>query len=433
MFRKFIYTLLIATISGFTFLNASAQTAPISGKVEIKKADGSVEPVAGALVEVFRTDIKASGPTAKTDKKGIFNFAGLPLGAVYVISVSAPGAQPTYYPNVRAGDMDLKIEMSPGDGRRLTPDEVREYLARTGAAAGGEMTEEQKKAQAEYEAKVKEIQAKNEKIKQETAIIQAALKEGNDAFQAKNFELAVAKYDEGIAANPTFAGSAPVLLNNKGAALRELAVRKFNDNVKNPDASARLEAFKAVKDYLSRAVEGYKQSLEILNAAAPNDIAGQLKQSQTYTALRGIKDTFRLMVQTEQVDESKLEIAKTYLPVYFENEQSAEAKEQAKTLMADLYRVAGNPEQAIIEYRKVLETSPDNLDAMAGLGLSLVNIGYVNNNKEQLQEGANILQKYASAAPDGHKYKQDALALIQNLKEEQKITPQKAAPKKKGN
>ncbi|MBO0200996.1 hypothetical protein, partial [Vibrio alginolyticus] len=68
---------------------------------------------------------------------------------------------------------------------------------------------------------------------------------------------------------------------------------------------------------------------------------------------------------------------------------------------------------------------PDNLDALAGLGLSLVNAGYINNNKEQLQEGANYLQKYAAAAPDGHKYESDALGLIESLKAEQKITAQK--------
>ncbi|MCV4873056.1 carboxypeptidase-like regulatory domain-containing protein, partial [Escherichia coli] len=65
----------------------------------MKKADGTVVPVQGALVEIFRTDIKSSGPADKTDKKGVFNFAGLPLGATYVISVSAPGAAPQYLPN----------------------------------------------------------------------------------------------------------------------------------------------------------------------------------------------------------------------------------------------------------------------------------------------------------------------------------------------
>lgn len=91
-------------------------------------------------------------------------------------------------------------------------------------------------------------------------------------------------------------------------------------------------------------------------------------------------------------------------------------------------------DNAVAEYRKALETSPDNLDGMVGLGLSLVNAGFINDNKEQLQEGANVLQKFVAAAPDTHKFKKDATEAIEMLKAEQKITPQKVTPaKRRGN
>ena len=69
----------------------------------------------------------------------------------------------------------------------------------------------------------------------------------------------------------------------------------------------------------------------------------------------------------------------------------------------------------------------------AGLGFSLVNVGYVNNDKSQLQEGANFLQKFASAAPDTNKYKADAVALIATLKTEQNVAPVKSGGAKKKN
>lgn len=83
------------------------------------------------------------------------------------------------------------------------------------------MTAEQKKAQAEFEKQKADIENKNKKIESENAIISQALKDGNAAFNAKDWDLAITKYTEGIAASPNFAGSAPVLLNNKGAALRK--------------------------------------------------------------------------------------------------------------------------------------------------------------------------------------------------------------------
>ena len=428
MFRKSILAAAMPLIFIIAAGVAAAQTAPVSGRVELKKADGTVVPVQGALVEIFRTDIKSSGPADKTDKKGVFNFAGLPLGATYVISVSAPGAAPQYLPNVKAGNTDIKITLSEGDGRRLTPDEVREALARSGTAgeAPPELTAGEKKAKEEYEKKVKEIQEKNAKIQQKTAIIEAALKDGNAAFQAKNWDAAIAKYDEGIAADPDFAGSAPVLMNNKGAALRERAVLIYNQNVKNPDTTAKLEAFRRVKEDLGTAAATYARSLEILKNAQPGDINDpKLRESQMAVALRGASDTFRLMTLTEQIDETKLDLAKTLIPEYISIETDPTRKNQAKLILADLYRILGDADNAIAEYRKIVEEMPDNLDALAGLGLSLVNAGYINNNKEQLQEGANYLQKYAAAAPDGHKYKSDALGLIESLKAEQKITPQK--------
>lgn len=432
-------SLLFAVVLCFGSVAVFAQNAPVTGKVELKKADGTVVPVEGATVEAFRTDIKSAGPADKTDKKGQFSFAGLQLGATFVLSVSASGASPTYLPNIRPGNgsENLTITLSEGDGRKLTADEVRAALAKAPTpGASGTLTKEQREAllkeQADYEKKKAEVESKNTKIQQENAVIEASLKAGNEAFGAKNWDVAVAKYNEGIAASPDFAGSAPVLLNNKGAALRERAVVKYNTNVKSTDATVKIEAFKAVKADFAEAADAYNRSWTILKAAQPGDISDpKIKDAQLAAAATGAKDTFRLMALTEQVDDTKLDIAKALIPEYIAIETDAAKKEAAKLILADVYRVAGNADGAIAEYRKVLETTPDNLDAMAGLGLSLVNAGYINDNKAQLQEGANVLQKFASAAPDTHKYKDDAVGLIETLKTEQKIAPQKAGSTKK--
>lgn len=441
MFRKVLESISFAIFSVSLFaISAMAQTSPISGIIELKTADNKVVPVEGAVVEVYRTDTKSGGPSDKTDKKGQFSFAGILVGGTYVLAVSAPGASPNYYPNVKPGQSsdNIKILLEVGDGRKLTADEVRQLVAQSsggGSISGGEMSEEDKKKKAEYDAEVKKVTEKNERIKQETAIIQASLKEGIAAFEAKNWDVAVAKFDEGVNANPTFAGSAPVLLNNKAAALRQRAILTYNENVKNPDATAKFAAFTKVRTDLGNAAESHFKAIEIMKNAGATDVTDpNQKTREITTALRGGAESFRLMARTEQVDDTKLEIAKTLLPEYIAQETDATQKEAAKLILADLYRVAGDADNAILEYRKALEVSPENVDVLAGLGLSLVNAGYINNNKEQLQEGANFLQKFASVAPDTHKYKADAVSLIENLKADQKITPQKVAPaRRRGN
>ncbi len=434
MFRRSLLLSFAALIVGFvTVGQVLAQGSPVRGVVKLTKADNTVVPVADAVIDVYRIDSKQTLPSSKTNKRGEFVFVQFPYGQTFALAVSGPGISPQIVPGVRAGQENLVVNVREGDGKKFTEAEVRQGVSGAVGQPTGEMSEEDKKKQAEFEAKKADVDAKNKKIEEENATITRALQEGNAAFNAKNFDLAVSKYAEGIAASPDYAGSAPVLLNNKGAALRERAVIKYNQTVKAPDATAKIEGMKAVRADLGDAAEGYGRSLTILKNAQPADISDpKVKEAQVTAALVGAKDTFRLMAATEQVDETKLELAKTLMPEYLAVETDAAKKESSKLILADLYRVVGDSANAIAEYRKVLETSPDNLDAMAGLGLSPVNAGYINNDKAQLQEGSNMLQKYATAAPDGHKYKSDAVGLIENLKAEQKITPQKTAGPKRG-
>src|SRR5687768_13321200 len=226
MFRRSLFLPLVASVVIFIgFGQAVAQSgAPVRGVVKVTKADNTVVPVADATIEVFRTDsAKGSLPPSKTNKKGEFHFVQFPFGQTFALLVSGPGITPLIFPAVKAGQENIVIDVKEGDGRKYTEAEVRQALAGAVSAPSGELTAEQKKAQAEQAAKIAAVEASNKKIEQENAVITRTLKEGNDAFTAKNFDLAVAKYSEGVAASPDFAGSAPVLLNNKGAALRERA------------------------------------------------------------------------------------------------------------------------------------------------------------------------------------------------------------------
>lgn len=417
--------------------SASAQTAPVTGKVELLKADGTREPVAGALVEPFRMDIKASAPSAKTNNKGEFSFAGIQLGPAYVLSVSGPNISPTFLPNVRAGQERLLITVRPGDGSRLTEDEVRigvAAAAKAGPEGKVELTEEQKKAQAEYEAKVKEIEAKNAKANKVNEVVGRAIKEGNDAFTAKNYDLAIAKYDEGIQVDPDYVGSAPIFYNNRGAALMARAINTYNTAIKATDTSQKVAGLGSTKKDLSDAATGYLKSWNVMKNAPAAEIADRNNyDAAKLSSLKGSRDIFRMAVRTEQVDEATIEAAKILIPEYLAVEQDEPLKAEARLIFADLYRVTGDSENAIAAYKKILETSPNDPDAMAGAGLSLVNLGYMNDDKTKLQEGANLLQQFANIAPANHKFKDDAVALIETLKKEQNVTPQKVTPARKRN
>ena len=89
-------------------------------------------------------------------------------------------------------------------------------------------------------------------------------------------------------------------------------------------------------------------------------------------------------------------------------------------------------EQALAEYKKILDVTPDDPDALVKSGLALFNIGAMqNNDKAKYQEAANFLQQFVEKAPDTEKLKElkaDAKAILDELKEPAKCEGGKTAP-----
>src|SRR5215831_5286990 len=79
--HRFIFRSLLGFLGLFLFCaSAWGQTGSLSG--DVKDADG--KPMVGALIKIERTDIKGNYKV-KTDKKGHYFHAGLPLGTYNVI------------------------------------------------------------------------------------------------------------------------------------------------------------------------------------------------------------------------------------------------------------------------------------------------------------------------------------------------------------
>lgn len=420
MFRK-NYLIGFLTITLFLIGSAAVfaqTTAPVRGRVELKGADGKATPVQGALVEVFRADVKSKFPSDTTDKKGNFTFAGLPLGAVFILSISGPGISPEIIPNIKSGMENLVINVLPGDGKKWTEEEVRQAVAGGANTQSSELTAEQKKKQEELDKKRAEIEAKNKKIESQTAMVQKALDEGNAAYNSKNFDVAVVKYEEGFQANPDFVGSAPVLLNNKGAALRQRATIVFNENSGNKDPGAKTAAMAKVRQDLADAADAYNKSWTLIKNAPTTDINDpKSHEANKVNALNGARETFRIMAFTKLVDTGKTEVAKAMLTEYISAESDQAKKTETQRILGDIYLAAYDYENAVVEYKKALEINPNDPDSLAGIGLSMVTMGYLTmqgdpsknitadeeKGKVQLQEAANFLQKFIDTAPANHK------------------------------
>jgi Carboxypeptidase regulatory-like domain len=184
---------------------ASAQTGQLRGTVKLTGADGNAAPVAGAIIDVYRTDISGDFHT-KSDKKGEWVFAGLPYVGRYVVAVSAPGAAPYAQGGVRAGqEIPVDIVLQAGDGKKLTQAEALAAAKGGGgspSSSGGRVSEADKAKAAEIAKKNEEIKKANEKVVESNKVVADSFKAGNAALAAKNYDEAVKEYDTGLAADP---------------------------------------------------------------------------------------------------------------------------------------------------------------------------------------------------------------------------------------
>ncbi len=428
MRRSYVLNSIVAVaVLMFASAIASAQTGQLRGSVKMIGADGNATPVTNAVIDVWRTDISGDYHT-KTDKKGEWIFAGLPYTGIYVVSASAPGASPASRAGVKAGrEIPVDLVLVAGNGKKFTKDEA---IAGAGAGApttgggGGADSAAEKAKAAELAKKNEEIMAANKKIENANQIIGDAFKAGNAALLAKNYDEAIKQYDAGLAADPEHPG-VPSLLTNKSGALRSRAVEKYNAAIQSKDDAGRTAGLEAAKVDFKASAEAANQAVEMLKKQPAATDPEEQKQQTTnkYFALFARSEAMRFFVT--KVDPTKADDGITAYQEYMAVETDPVKKTKAQVDMAQMLLDAGAADKAVAEFQKIVAEKPDDPDANLGLGLALFSSG----DKAKYQEAANYLQKFVDKAPDTHKFKNDAKAVLAELKSTENVVPEKTTTK----
>lgn len=418
--RYFLNALACAALIVSTGFIAAAQTGQLRGHIIMKGADGKPAPVAGAIIDVFRVDVAGKYET-KTDKKGGFVFAGLPFIGEYIIAVSAPGAQPNYAPQIKAGrEMDYEIELiAGGDGKRLTLDEIRAYIASSGTTSGDtKLSPEEAAKRAELIKKNKEIEESNARNVNINEIVGRTFKAGNEALKAKNYDEAIKQYQEGLVADP----DQGVLYLQVAEAQRQRGVERFNATIKSADTD-KTAGFDAAKQDFRQSAENAQKAVEFTQKEeARTDAPGIAAQNtRRLNALSARAESMRLFVT--KVDQAQADKGLTAYNEYIAAEIDPLKKEKARREAAQMLLDAGAGDQALVEYQKILADKPDDPDAIYGAGLAL----YATGDKAKFQEAANYFQRFVEKAPDNHKDKEAVKAVLAELKNSENVVPEKTA------
>ncbi|HZI47884.1 MAG TPA: carboxypeptidase regulatory-like domain-containing protein [Pyrinomonadaceae bacterium] len=430
MRRHLLNIFIGAAVLACAAVTLSAQTGALRGSVKLTAADGSMTPVANATIDVFRTDISGEYHT-KSDKKGEWVFAGLPFTGEYVVSVSAPGAQPMAKSGVKAGrDIPVDIVLNSGDGKKLTKDEaIAVSKGGGGASNGGGGGGESAAAKAKREEELKKYEAEKARVSNINEVLNRTFKAGQDALDAKNYDEAVKQFDEGLAADP----EQVVLYSRKSLALRLRGVDRYNASIKDTDQTQKAADMENAKKDFQAAADAASKGLEVANKEAaatdPQALAAQTSKKLEILAYRA--EATRLLVKTDASQGgAALTAYQEYMAAETDATKKAKAEKDVAQILFDTASDQAGFEKALAAYQKILDTTPDDPDALLRSGQILFNIGALNNNdKAKYQEAANYLQRFVEKAPDTNPMKAEAKDLIDALKAQANVTPEKnAAP-----
>ncbi len=401
-----------------TGANVVAQVGRIEGDV---KKQGTSEPVVGASVQIVRTDIRGNYDVT-TDKKGRFLHAGVPYVGRYTLLFSAPGFSPTYLGGIRPTGEMLSIELAPGDGRKLTIEEVNSATAtkKPGAVAGGGGSGEAPRQMSAAEAKkmqeeIAKRTAENEKSKSDFENMKKLFEEGKLLASNKDYPGAIAKFSE-----------AEKLDVEQHVVPANLALALYNRGATQLNAGQRDPAKQDFTDSAAAATRAIA-----VNEAALTDPAKAADAKRTKVSYLKIRADSESILAKRFGDQPAAETAVADYKLAASLSEVPEEKKSFPIKGAQTLFEAGIADKAVIAFKEILLTEPDNIEALYSLGLAFASVG-------NFQESANTLQQFVDKAPATDVRVAEAKAVIKDLIVGNNLQPPKAdtskgrpAPKRK--
>jgi tetratricopeptide (TPR) repeat protein len=362
-----------------------SQTRMLRGRVVMKQDNGMKVAVEAATVDAFRTDLPGNY-TTKTDDEGVFIFAGLPFVGTYVLAASSPNAKPNIAVNAKAGrDQEYEIVLESGHGERLTMDEALASAKASNTAALVHLGESP------------------------SEILGRAFREGNMALVRKDYDEAIRLYDEGLAASP----QEPPLLVNKCLALKARGVESYNTAIgmSRDENTKEVRLVSARKDF-REAAETATQAVEIIKnqKIREDEDDRRIQLRNKYAALTARAEAMRLFVTF--VDPSQVAVGLAAFQECVAVEEDPFKRSRLELDAARMLLDSKNTNLAVEQYRGILIRDPNDMDALAGLGLALYQLG----DKSRFLEASGYLQRFMDQAPETHAARPAVAEILKKLK-----------------
>ena len=396
-----------------------AQVGQVEGTVRIKMADGSIKPAAGIQVDIYRLDIKGRYEV-KTDKGGHFVRLGLPLQGNYLFVFSGPGATPTWMNNVRITQMPVvDTTLDAGDGTTLTLEDVQKQIGmQKGGAPGAPAPKAMSPAdKAKADAAQKELEASAKEGKELQASFDEAVKHFNEGVKLKtanNFEAALVEFEESSKLDPSKNKHFVEIAHRSNAQVAEtnyqIGADKFNKKDRN-----------GAKPHFEKAITSINKAIAVASGTTEDPTVNN--DLITYYGI--LEKNARILV--ENYGEAKL-VDETVAAITKAEALDAANKNKWGVLKADMLRSAGRTDEAVAAYKQVIAADPMFVDALYGLGLTLI----ASTERAQIQEGANTLADFVAKAAATDKRVPIVKDALEGVKNAYKVEAEKPATPSRG-
>jgi tetratricopeptide (TPR) repeat protein len=409
MFRKCIsraIVLVAAIIISSTV--ALAQMGQVEGTVKLNG-----KPVAGALIDIYRTDVKGHWDT-KTDKNGHYIHLGLPLAGNFIFIVSGTGLRPMYTVARITQQPVVDFTVEAGEGQTLTLEEVQKAMKGGNVQSQGGKTAAPTVDKGKAEAAQKEQDQKIKEAKDVQASFDSArthYNTGLELMKASDYSSALSEFEQASTVDPT-----------KHAAMKLLNYRA-NGNIAEVHYQLGADLFNKrkrdeAKPHFVAAVAASKKAI----ALSADDTAenNPSLSSEIITFHNILIKNAMLLVEhygaTDMIDEAAKAIDKV-------ETLDATNKNKWGVMRGDLYRSAGKTDEAVAAYKAVIAADPNYFDALYGLGLTLI----ASTERPQIQEGANTLAEFVAKAPPTDKRVPIVKEALEGVKNAYKVEAEKPA------
>jgi tetratricopeptide (TPR) repeat protein len=339
-----------------------SQTGSLAGK--IIGEDG--KPLQGALMKIERTDIRGNYKV-KSNKKGEYFHAGLPMG-MYKVTLSVNEQDLDSVSGVRVGLGDpttVNFDLAELANRRR----AQQQAAQTGELPNEQlrgMSPEERKRYEETIKKRQEQLGKNKKLNE-------TFNAGMAAFEAKDFQTAVASFTEASTVDPT----QHVVWARLAEAQSNLALTKTGDE------RSQLN---------EQSFDSYRKAIELQPDAA-------------YLNNFGLA-----LVKAGKIEEGKAELTKA---AELDPTNAGRYYFNLGAIMVN----SGNNDGAIDAFRKAVQADPNYAAAQYQLGTALVGAAQMkpDGSIEPVPGTVEAFEKYLQIEPNGA-YAEGAKGMIATLK-----------------